>query len=309
MKTIDADELEEVLDIRLSDYLRQKCNSASLDFEEITIEERDNYIRDVVNVLMKTDISPENKPAGEKRLQDWEIGWDENLDAIKNGKDPNSLIPKYFGKNELSRWRQRIIRPLSPDFDYKILSILVDWAIEMYFQNLSAIYEFGCGPAYHLVRARKLNPDAKLIGLDWTKTSQKIINQIYEIGLEKNIEAYNFDFFQPDYSIEVLPESGFITVAALEQVGDRFDKFLEFIMKKKPAICIHFEPIDELLDQTNLIDRLSTLYFRKRNYLYGFLTKLRELEGEGKLEIIRTQRTYSGSYFIEGHSLIVWRPS
>jgi hypothetical protein len=102
--------------------------------------------------------------------------------------------------------------------------------------------------------------------------------------------------------------SGFITVAALEQIGDKFDPFLEFIFAKKPSLCVHFEPIDEVLDQDNLLDRLSTLYFRKRNYLQGFLPRLRELEREGKLKILTEQRTYSGSFFIEGHSLIVWYP-
>jgi hypothetical protein len=308
IKTITAKEIEEVLQINFSDYLRHRCTDASLDYEEINSEDRDNYIREVVNILSKVDIDSDNKPAGESRLQEWEIGWNENLISIKKGTNVNNLIPKYFGKHELSRWKQRIIRPISRDFDYKILSILVDWAIETFFKDLDVIYEFGCGPAYHLLRVRKIFPNVKLVGLDWTKTSQEIIRQIFETGLDHNIEAYNFNFFQPDYLIEVPPKSGFLTVAALEQVGSHFDQFLEFIMEKKPSICVHFEPIDELLDQTNLIDRLSILYFRKRNYLSGFLSKLRELQAEDKIEIIKEQRTFSGSFFIEGHSLIVWRP-
>ena len=74
-------------------------------------------------------------------------------------------------------------------------------------------------------------------------------------------------------------------------------------MDKSPDICVHLEPIDELLDETKLIDKLSIDYFRKRNYLNGFLPYLEELEKENKIEIITKQRIYSGSYFIEGHSL------
>jgi hypothetical protein len=91
-------------------------------------------------------------------------------------------------------------------------------------------------------------------------------------------------------------------------VGSNFEDFLQFVLKKKPAVCVHLEPIDEVLDQTHLIDRLSTLYFRKRNYLAGFLPRLKELQADGKIEMLKEQRTYTGSYFIEGHSLIVWRP-
>jgi len=62
------------------------------------------------------------------------------------------------------------------------------------------------------------------------------------------------------------------------------------------------------MDPDNLIDRLSVLYCRKRNYLAGYLSRLRQLQAEGKVRILREQRTYTGSFFIEGHSLIVWSP-
>jgi hypothetical protein len=96
-------------------------------------------------------------------------------------------------------------------------------------------------------------------------------------------------------------------VAALEQIGENFKDFVNFLLEKKPEICIHFEPIDELLDENKLIDSLSIKYFRKRNYLNGFLPYLEQLEKENKIEILNKQRIFSGSYFIEGHSLIVWK--
>jgi hypothetical protein len=307
-KTITADVLEQVLKTTLSDSLKQRCIEASLDYEEISSIDRDNYIREVVNALCKVDTDRDTKPAGEHRLTEWEKGWGENLEAIKNGKSLNDLVPRYHGKHTLIHWNQEMIRPLVPYFDYKLHCIVVDWAIEKYLGKVSSIFEFGCGPGYHLLRARKINPAAKMVGLDWTKASQEIIKQIKEAGIEENIEGKNFNFFSPDYSIEVPAISGFLTVAALEQVGDKYEQFLEFVLEKKPSICVHLEPIDELLDQNNLIDRLSTLYFRKRNYLSGYLPRLRQLQDEGKIKIVTEQRTFSGSFFIEGHSLIVWYP-
>jgi hypothetical protein len=304
---ITADEMEEVLQTSLSPALRKECEEALL-YEEISDKERDDYVREVIDVLFKNSVDKDIKPAGEYRLQEWEQGWNENLEALKNGKNIEGIVPKYHGKHKLVHWRQRMIRPITPDFDYKILCIIVDWSIETYLRDVETLFEFGCGPAYHLLRARKYNPHATMVGLDWTKTSQEIIKQILNLGIDKNIKGRNFNFFEPDYSIEVPPNSGFLTVAALEQVGTRFDQFLEFVLKKKPSICVHFEPIDELLDQTLLLDRLSTLYFRKRDYLSGFLPKLHRLQDEGKIKILREQRTYTGSFFIEGHSLVVWSP-
>ena len=306
---INPTDIEEVLKSPLSTALRAECEKLNLCYEEITSEERDNYILEVINILFNNNnLDKDSKPAGEVRLQEWENGWNENLEALKNGKNVNDLVPKYHGKHKLVHWRQRIIRPLVPNFDYKIHCLLVDWAIENFLNTSDTIFEFGCGPAYHLLRARKYNPNAKLVGLDWTKTSQEIIKQISNNGIDMNIEGKNFNFFEPDFSIDVPAKSGFLTVAALEQVGNRFDQFLEFVLQKKPKICVHIEPIDELLDQSNLIDRLSILYFRKRNYLSGFLPRLHQLQEEGKIKILKEQRTYTGSFFIEGHSLVVWYP-
>ena len=47
----------------------------------------------------------------------------------------------------------------------------------------SKVFEFGCGPAYHLVRMNEFNNEVNLNGADWTISSQKIIKftKIHEI--------------------------------------------------------------------------------------------------------------------------------
>jgi hypothetical protein len=301
---ISVPEIEEVLKTRLSPALREQCLNTDLRYEEITDEERDSYILEVVEFLIRNGISA----AGEHRLSEWEDGWAENLEAFKRTRNPESLIPGYHGKHRLLHWKQRIIRPIVPYFDYRIHCLIVDWAIETYLCHVNAIYEFGCGPAYHLLRARRYNSHARLVGLEWAKSSQRIISEIVHSGIETNLEGRNFNFYEPDYSLDFAPNSGVLTVAGLEQVGERFEPFLQFLLQKRPVICVHLEPIDELMDQKHLIDRLSVLYCRKRNYLNGFLTRLHQLQGQGKVRIHREQRTYTGSFFIEGHSLVVWSP-
>jgi hypothetical protein len=303
-RVITVSEIEEVLHTSLSPALREQCLDADLRYEELTNEERDSYVLEVVELLASNNLSV----AGEHRQAEWEKGWSENLEALKKSRSLDSLVPGYHGKHRLLRWKQRIIRPLVSYFDYHIHCLIVDWAIETYLSQVNAIYEFGCGPAYHLLRARRYNPKAHLVGLDWATPSQSIISKTVEMGIETNLEGFNFDFYEPDHSLSFVPNSGILTVAALEQVGDRFEPFLQFLLQKRPAICVHLEPIDELMDQNHLIDRLSVLYCRKRNYLNGFLARLRQLQSQGKVNIHREQRTYTGSFFIEGHSLVVWSP-
>jgi len=259
-------------------------------YEELTAEERDAYILEIIELLLHGDLPV----AGERRLPEWEAGWSK---ALEDGQ----LIPRYHGKHKLLHWKQRIVRPLVPDLDYYIHCLIVDWAVATYLSHVDAIYDFGCGTADHLLRIRRYS-DTRLVGLDWAQASQDIISQI------EGIEGRNFNFYEPDHSLDFPPNSGVLTVAALEQVGERFEPFLQFLLEKRPAICVHVEPIDELMDQDNLIDMLSVWYCRKRNYLRGFLTRLRQLRDAGKVDILLERRTYTGSYYIEGHSLVVWSP-
>jgi len=302
---ISVADLETALNGSLCPLLRERVELADLTYENISPEERDAYLIEVIETLIKPNIVK----AGPHRRADWEVGWSENLAALQQGTPVEAIMPRYHGKNRLVRWRQELVRPVAPLFDYRIHTIIVDWAIDTFLKQASSLYEFGCGPAYHLLRARQFNAGARLVGLDWATASQKIIGEIVSRGIEKNIQGVNFDFFHPDHAIDFPPGSGVYTVAALEQVGADFEPFLQFLIKKRPTICVHLEPVEELLDQRNLVDRLSQLYFQKRNYLRGFLTRLRELRDLGQITIHREQRTYTGSFFIEGHSLVVWSPN
>lgn len=300
---VTVEELAQVLNTTFPESIKKEIEQANLVYTELSPEEKESYINSTINILFDDLI-----PAGPKRINQWESGWEQNLIEFQHTGNPNSLIPKYHCKYDYLRWNNQMIKPINKKFDYNIHCIIVDWVISKYLSNVDKIYEFGCGPVYHLLRARKLNPKAVLIGLDWTVTSQNIISEIKHKEIDKNIEGYNFDFCNPDYNIDISPNSGIITIAALEQIGDNFKEFINYLLKKKPTICIHIEPIDELMNRSNIIDNLSVLYCRKRKYLYKFLPYLQQLEKEGKLQLINQQRTFSGSQYIEGHSLIVWKP-
>jgi hypothetical protein len=197
--------------------------------------------------------------------------------------------------------------PLVDGFDYKIHICLVDSIVKHYLKDYKNIFELGCGPAYHLVRLSESFKDKNFFGTDWATSSQEIIKEINKIK-NCDITPINLDFFNPDNGINVPENSAVYTVASLEQIGENFKELINFLLEKKPEICVHLEPIDELLNQNILMDNLTIKYFRKRNYLKNFLPYLEQLEKENKIKIIKKQRTDSGSYFIEGHSLIVWKP-
>lgn len=289
---------------KLSSTIKQEIIDANLKYKPLNGLERDNYILSVVNYLTGND----EVRAGAERLVSWESGWSENLIQFRETGDILDLVPKYHGKYNIVHWNGDVVKALTPMYDYTIHCILVDWVVEKYLSSVDYIFDFGCGPCDNLIRMRNFNKKAKLTGLDWTTTSQEIISEIRSKNVDRNIFGRNFDYYNPNYNIVVPKNSGFITIASLEQVGTNFNPFLDFVMKKRPEVCVHIEPIGELLDGTSLIDQLSILYFKKRNYLDGFLTKLCGLRDQGKVDIIDARRSYTGSYYIEGHSVVVWKP-
>lgn len=303
--TIQPADIEAIMGEPISERLKERLANFNLQFTEISAGERDQYILESVRAL----VNPDLKVAGEHRIGDWERGWGENLEAFRKTGNADAAVPFYFGKHPIVRWRRRWVRPVTESFDYRILCILVEHAMEKYMADKDAIYEFGCGPGYHLLRARMINAAARLVGLDWTEASQTLLNGMAAEGIDANLEGRRFDFYHPDESLEFRPNSVVYSVAALEQVGNRHDAFIQFLLGRKPDLVVHFEPIDEVMDPEDLHDQLSVLYCRKRNYLEGYLPRLEQLESEGKLTIHRKQRVHSGSFFIEGHSLIVWSPN
>jgi hypothetical protein len=302
IKKITSEQIENILGFTLDESDKTKIENYNLEYIELSKQKRDECILKILNVL-----SSEIKKSGEHRIQDWEMGWGENLENFKKNNSLTELVPKYHGKNKIVRWLGDFIEPLTDNFDYKIHACFVDAIIKHYTMLCDNVFEFGCGPAYHLIRLNDIfKGKKKLVGLDWTNKSQELISEINStVGTE--IGAQNFDFFKPNTNIEIPENTAIYTVAALEQVGSDYETFVNFLIEKKPKVCIHIEPIDELLNPDSLVDNLSIKYFRKRNYLNKFLPYLESLEHENKIKIIKKTRTFTGSFFIEGHSLIVWK--
>lgn len=305
MKRLQLNEFQEIFGEELSPYIKNCINEYQFEYEEFSEAERNELLL----LIVKTLLDPNITKSGEHRISEWEHGWGENLTEInKENGDESSIIPKYFSKYNAIRWRGRFIKPISSKFEYRSLRIILDWLFDKYARDCDAIYEFGCGPAHHLLRAREVNKNAKLWGLDWAKSSQRIIDKIRTSGMDSNIFGHNFDYFNPDLKFNLDQNSIVFTVASLEQIGNRWDKFINYLIDQKPKVCFHVEPIGEMLDEDVLLDYLSIQYFKKRNYLDGLLDGLRKFEEEGKVNILDIKRSHIGSLFIEGYSIVIWEP-
>jgi hypothetical protein len=174
---------------------------------------------------------------------------------------------------------------------------------------MNNLYEFGCGTGNNLVKIREFNNNLELYGLDWVESSQKIINLIAKETKDNKLHSAKFDYFNPDEAFSIKEDSIVLTVASLEQTGTEFKQFLAYLLNQKPKIVIHIEPMWEPLDKNNNLDSLSIRYFNKRNYLNGLYLHIEKLSKEGRLEIDRYFRSFVGSFFVDGYSVVVWKPT
>ena len=301
---IDILDFEAVWREPLSPYVRSRIASKSMTFHPLSLDQFNQEVRKVVQILL-SDL----KASGSSRANEWETGWSENFEAFRATGRMESLVPKYFGKIPIVRWRQEWINCANPALEYDMYGTLLDWVIDSRFDLQSEpIVELGCGTGHNLLRVHERWPKSKLVGLDWASSSQGILELLRSGESALDIEGYNFDYFNPVIPDVAREGATFFSVASLEQVGERYGDFLDELLACRPKRVIHIEPIVEMLDEENLVDFLSIAYCKKRNYLSGFLPHLRSREAAGAIRIVETKRTFVGSFFIDGYSLIVWEP-
>lgn len=307
MKCLCADDFASTFDMDVRS-LPQPClkTMAAADFryQEVVGSERDACILEALKKLDHADLSV----SGPERLPQWEDGWQENLDEfVESHYDFNRLKPKYYRYRYL-RYKGNYIKPASVEFENSYYTVVRQLLFSRYLSEAPCVIDYGCGTGTSLMILSDLFPEKELIGCDWARSSQKIVATIArETG--RKMRGVNFDMFSAQNGFPFPPGAAAITMAAMEQLNTQYENFLDYLIARKPSLCVHLEPLVELYDKENLFDHLALQYHQKRGYLNGFLTSLRNLETEKKISILDVRRLFFGSMFHEGYSIVIWRPT
>jgi SAM-dependent methyltransferase len=244
--------------------------------------------------------------AGPHRADDWERGWNENLREFDaGGGDRAALVPKY-NRHRVLRLHGDYVRAADGGFEYAVYTALRHWYFAKYFAGLDRVVELGCGTGTSLLLLAETFPRLELLGLDWAESSQRILARL-AARTGAAISGRRFDMFAPTADLPLGAGTGVLTSAALEQIGDRHGPLLDVLLAGAPSVCVHIEPLAELYGES-LFDEVARRYHVARNYLSGFVTRLRALEADGRVEILELRRTGLGSFFHEGYGVVAWRP-
>ena len=245
----------------------------------------------------------------ETELKIWRSEWGRVLDRVLvEGITLETLRPDYFHFQTM-RLDGEYVSVEDPLFEHKVYVTLLNFLFSKYLLGYRKIVDLGCGTGTSLYLLSQINRKAELYGCDWVPESQEIVNAIGR-SLGGSISGLNFDMKTAigQHTLPIDNETAVITIHSMEQLGSNFVPFLELMLKKKPKLVLHVEPLVELYDEDNLFDKMAVTFHRQREYLEGYLTRIRELAREGRVEIITERRLQFGSTWHEAYSLLVWRP-
>ena len=100
---LTGNDFEKMFDEPLSSALKNKIDNYGLKYRHTNNEETEDCLKTIISYLIK----PNPVFAGEHRLDQWEKGWRENLEAIEGAPSLESILPLYFGKYDRLRLNQK----------------------------------------------------------------------------------------------------------------------------------------------------------------------------------------------------------
>jgi hypothetical protein len=245
---------------------------------------------------------------GEHRQGIWRDAWQEQLERFEaSGFDLKALNPKFVDGSTILRWQGEYVLSLGNQFELRMMEILRDVLFRTYFSDVDSFFEFGSGSAFNVAAYAKLFPQVPACALDWAPAAVRIAELLRE-RLGMKVRGERFDFFAPSKDLVLGSRAGVFTMCALEQTGDRFGAFLDYLLEQGPRRVVHVEPTVELYDPASSHDRLAIEYHTRRKYLTGLLPALKKLAAEERINLIYSRRLRFGSRFHECFSVHVWEP-
>ena len=303
-RSLSVEDFEKCFGSRVSNHVREEIQKYDFSYSDLSDKEYSSalsFYREYLENNLKVN--------GSHRQTEWEKGWSENWESFNESGDLRDLSPKYYNNcdNKILRFDGKLIKPHSDDFELNTHNVAISRTADLFMRDVDHIYDFGCGTGQNFVPISKVNSRASLTGADWTQSSGKILSKL-KSSKGINCDFSLFNFFNPDYNLEIKPNSAVITVTALEQVGKNFDKFIDYLVQSRPEICIHVEPIIEFLNPESCpLDWSMYHYMKKRNYLDGLYKKLKTLEKDNIIKIVAADRIRLGGFWTEGLSTVVWK--
>lgn len=282
---------------------RQAVASVSGTWQPATRTERDAYVRYVLDLIR----APRLQRSETENREAWQRGWGESLaEARLHHFSADALRPRYFRDSQWLRWGGDVVCSSNPQLEHDCFTVARHVLFSHFLGHAREIWEIGSGSGQNLRLLSELFPATPLRGLDFVQPAVDIANGLAG-ALGRPISGATFDMLRPPAGDRCPPGCAVVTVHAMEQLGDRFEPLLNWLLDAEPQVVLHYEPIVEYYDTRDLLDYIAHWYCDHRKYLVGYWPALLSLAQQGRIELLYHGRPYLGGAVHEA-SVVAWRP-
>ncbi len=240
-----------------------------------------------------------------ERADVWQKGWMEAFDQYHRD---GTLVAGFTNPTTLVNVEGTYFGPFDPNFEVNFQALIRTMILEEYFGECTTFVEFGAGTGINLLAAALKLPSARIIGSDFVPAAVDLHKAIAtRTGLP--IESYVFDMRDPSNPEQFPAGSSVLTYGSVEQLGNNFRPFLNFLLKIRPKVVVHVETDSSFLLNGNLPDFISKWYAELRGYPDQLQSHLSAMEREKLIRVITAERSIAHPGLTPGNNIIVWVPT
>ena len=259
-------------------------------------------IHDVNNFIKDCYYSSKNhKICGNHRKHDWERGW--SGDGVYYSDDERNNIPFYFKKNTHVRFDHKVYKDVGGFAELDLLQSLQFFLFKTFLPSFDSkvIIEYGFGTGSNINFLKRFFSEYSFYGAEWVDSA---IEQIIKRNILPKEKVFLTNYFDEN-TFQSPPEPYIMfTNASLEQCGANYQKFMDYQISNEFCLGgIHIEPVRELLDINEPLNKQSYDYMHRRGYLDGYLEYLKTKS----INLLLTKDYGIGSKYLSGYQAVVWK--
>jgi hypothetical protein len=201
----------------------------------------------------------------------------------------------YYTENSVQLW----------DYFYSILLKV----LAPYLSENDTLVELGCGWGRNLFYAIDMKLCKNAIGGEYTAEGRKL-GQLISRQFDLPVEIKPFDYYDPSNDfMKQLWGNVVFSHNSIEQISILPEETIQSIIRNKPKVVIHFEPVYEYRNNDTVLHYLWKKFTEINDYNRNLLTVLKKLEKKGKLKILLQDIHAFGLNAFNPGSFIVWEPT
>lgn len=183
---------------------------------------------------------------------------------------------------------------------------ILNYHIEQHVKSSQTLVELGCGWGLNIWTLLANNKQRRIEGYELSENglkSCKEINDHFKCNVYfKNIDLTDLSTF-PSFRKKII-----YTYHVLEQLKYDSEIVIENILKSKPDMVLHFEPVPELYKNSDH-EKLVKQYIKFRDYQDNLLSTLKRFEKDEKIIIVEAKRLYFAANPLYETCFIKWIPN